>query len=95
MSRQWYRCSDNGAGQSLGHAFGNGAPALDVFSALLGHSHAVWSVTFSPSGQTLVSGSIDGTIRVWRVHQHKLLATMYAFTPRAGPLAGELRAIRP
>jgi len=30
-----------------------------------GHSGWVWSVAFSPDGQTIVSGSNDNTIRLW------------------------------
>jgi WD40 repeat protein len=33
---------------------------------LLGHLSAVYSVAFSPDGQTLVSGSDDKTIKIWQ-----------------------------
>ena len=29
------------------------------------HSDYVWSVAFSPEGTKIVSGSADGTIKVW------------------------------
>ena len=29
------------------------------------HSDYIWSVAFSPDGTKIVSGSADGTIRVW------------------------------
>jgi len=32
---------------------------------LRGHRSFVWSVAFSPDGTRLVSGSGDGTVRVW------------------------------
>ncbi|MBD2073005.1 pentapeptide repeat-containing protein [Phormidium sp. FACHB-592] len=32
---------------------------------LTGHTHAVWSVAFSADGQSVASGSLDGTIRLW------------------------------
>ncbi|MBD2018428.1 WD40 repeat domain-containing protein [Microcoleus sp. FACHB-53] len=34
---------------------------------LCGHSKSVLSVTFSPDGQTLVSGGSDGSINIWRM----------------------------
>ena len=40
----------------------------------VGHTDHVWSVAFSPDGQTLASGSWDNTIRLWDTHtvQHKI-----------------------
>jgi WD40 repeat protein len=32
-----------------------------------GHTGPVWSVTFSPDGKTLASGSADGTAVLWDV----------------------------
>ena len=32
---------------------------------LKGHTNYVWSLAFSPDGKTLVSGSGDGTVRLW------------------------------
>ena len=32
---------------------------------LAGHTHSVFSVAFSPDGQTIASGSRDSTIRLW------------------------------
>jgi len=34
---------------------------------LTGHTRPVWSVTFSPDGKLLVSGSEDGTMLLWGV----------------------------
>ncbi|MDZ8238224.1 MAG: hypothetical protein RMZ69_13780 [Nostoc sp. ChiQUE01a] len=33
----------------------------------VGHANPVWSVAFSPDGQTLASGSGDQTIKLWSV----------------------------
>ena len=38
---------------------------LEVIRTLLGHSGIVTSVAFSSDGQTLLSGSVDGSIRLW------------------------------
>jgi WD40 repeat protein len=45
-------------------AFSQGRP--DIPWAKAGHSDSVNSVTYSPDGQLLVSGSSDRTIKIWR-----------------------------
>jgi WD40 repeat protein len=47
---------------------------------LQGHSSEVWSVAFSPDGQTLASGSGDQTIRLWDVQTGEALATLTGHT---------------
>jgi WD40 repeat protein len=34
---------------------------------LKGHGDAVWSVSFSPDGKRIVSGSLDRTVKVWDI----------------------------
>jgi WD40 repeat protein len=43
---------------------------------LTGHSDSVWSVAYSPDGQTLASGSWDKTIKLWNVKTGNLLQTL-------------------
>jgi WD40 repeat protein len=43
---------------------------------LEGHTAKVWSVAFSPDGNLLASGSVDDTLRLWRVREGVLLRTM-------------------
>lgn len=42
-------------------------------SPLAGHRDYVTTLNFSPSGQTLVSGSLDQTIKVWNVESRRLV----------------------
>lgn len=35
-----------------------------------GHQDSVYSVAFSPRGEQLVSGSLDRTIRMWKLNNH-------------------------
>jgi WD40 repeat protein len=51
---------------------------------LHGHTDWVRSVTFSPDGQTLASGSTDETIKVWDVNTGKCLRTLRPDRPYEG-----------
>ena len=51
-----------------------GSPLLE--NTLTGHSHWVTSVGFSPDGQTLASGSLDSTIKLWDVQTGKVRHTL-------------------
>ena len=41
-------------------------------NALFGHTNWTYTLSFSPDGKTLVSGSSDHTVRLWDVHTGKL-----------------------
>jgi WD40 repeat protein len=43
---------------------------------LEGHTAGVLSVQFSPDGNTIASGSVDDTLRLWSVNQARLIRTM-------------------
>jgi len=49
---------------------------LGNYSALFLGIQGVWSVAISPDGQTVVSGSYDGTIKLWRLGTGELLRTI-------------------
>jgi uncharacterized delta-60 repeat protein len=43
---------------------------------LEGHTDSVYSIAFSPDGTLLASGSVDNTVRLWRVSDGRLLRTL-------------------
>jgi serine/threonine protein kinase len=47
---------------------------------LTGHTESVWSVSFSPDGRLLASGSEDNTIKLWRVSDGALVRTLTGHT---------------
>ncbi|WP_228036643.1 WD40 domain-containing protein [Dolichospermum flos-aquae] len=48
----------------------------NLLQTLTGHSSLVYSVAYSPDGQTLASASWDKTIKLWNVNTGKLLQTL-------------------
>ena len=68
----------------LMHFFSNSfAQDYAHYATLIGHERSVQSVSFSPDGQTIVSGSSDNTIRLWDVGTGKHLRTL---TGHKGPV---------
>ncbi|WP_293334042.1 protein kinase [Microcoleus sp. CAWBG58] len=72
------------------------APTWRCIHTLVGHSHAVTSVAFSPDGGTLASGSEDKTIEMWKLETgkrwytltgHSDWVTSVAFSPDGATLA--------
>ena len=47
-----------------------------------GHEKRVTSVCFSPDGNYIASGSLDGTIRLWDVKSGKEIAQFIGFSDR-------------
>jgi WD40 repeat protein len=48
-----------------------------LLRTLYGHQDTVISVSISPDGKTLASGSGDKTIKIWEIGTGKLLRTLY------------------
>ena len=67
-------------GQSLQYRPGDvllwEAATGNLIAALEGHTSNVWSVAFSPDGQTLVTSGYDGKVIVWSVAEKKSTATL-------------------
>jgi len=47
---------------------------------LSGHSDSIWCLALSADGQTLVSGSADGTMKVWNVATARVVQTLTGHT---------------
>jgi len=64
-------------------------------ATLLGHTSQVLSVSFSPDGATLASGSNDGTVKLWNVEMETAISTppgshFTSFSPDGTTLASAL-----
>jgi WD40 repeat protein len=51
-------------------------PPWTLDQTLAGHKHIVTSIAFEKDGQRLVSGSMDGTLRVWKVGTGECLRSL-------------------
>ena len=54
----------------------NKAPEADAERLLLGHAHNICALDVSPDGQYLVSGSWDGTARVWSLSNWETISVL-------------------
>ncbi|HEV7807545.1 MAG TPA: P-loop NTPase fold protein [Solirubrobacteraceae bacterium] len=68
-----YACAVSPNGEQVALALGDGRVVLlsaakgTLITTLVGHESEVWSVTFSPDGDSVISTGADGSIRVWQV----------------------------
>lgn len=51
-------------------------PKFSLANSLSKHLNSVWSVAISPNGQTLASGSLDKTVKIWNLGDGELLHTL-------------------
>ncbi|KAM4742969.1 bromodomain and WD repeat-containing protein 3 [Anableps anableps] len=76
---------------------GSGGP--EKISELHEHTDKVDSIQFSHSGERFVSGSRDGTARIWKLHQRQrwrcILLNMSATLPGAEPTSEEESYFKP
>ncbi|MFN0104981.1 MAG: WD40 repeat domain-containing protein [Bryobacteraceae bacterium] len=55
-----------------------------LLATLEGHANSVTSICFSNEGKRVLSGSADGTIKIWSVRDRRLIATMMTGGPANG-----------
>lgn len=69
-------------------AFAQSVPVTDTPTRLLlGHTRLVNSVAFSADGKTIVSGSIDKSVRLWELETGKSIAVLQGHTDQVSSVA--------
>jgi WD40 repeat protein len=48
----------------------------EPYQTLRGHQNRVFAITFSPDGNTLASGSLDRSIKLWNLEKHQCRITL-------------------
>ncbi|NQT13008.1 MAG: TIR domain-containing protein, partial [Planctomycetes bacterium] len=62
-------------------------PADQSRMVLEGHANSVWSVSVTPDGKTVVSGSVDKTLKVWDLETGQCRATLRGHTDSVSGVA--------
>jgi len=70
-------------GDANGKAYGTTGQQLVI---LKGHSGWIWSIAFSPDGQTIASGSFDSSVKLWDATTRQCLNTLQGQQVGFGPL---------
>jgi WD40 repeat protein len=56
----------------------------EILKTLRGHTSSVWSVSFSPDGAIVASGSADETVRLWNIETGQCLRILKSDRPYEG-----------
>lgn len=65
---------------------------FDLPKCLVGHTGTIWSFDFSKDGTRLVSGSNDGSVRIWNVAERKTILTI-SKAHKPGPAAPSIGGV--
>jgi WD40 repeat protein len=65
-------------------AYGLGTANRNLSLTFTGHTDWVYSISVSPDGTRLASGSADGTVKLWNAADAKQLAVLVQLAPRTG-----------